>query len=248
MSNNFIKVVLIEPNGPINVGSIARICANFGVNDLRLVRPKCNLSDPIAKRMAVKGLTVLNNAKCFQKTIDAISDCSKIIATCGRIDHGDIPLENINNVYSWALENGINSNIAILFGREDHGLSNNELLYANKVVSLRTSKEYPSLNLSHAVSIIIHSLNEYKINKESSRVKNFNKILANPREIYFFLKETKKLLLDVGFLMKHTSNAKMNKIKMLINRSEITSNELSLLRGMIKQINWSLINKDIKTK
>ena len=81
-----LKVILIEPNGPINVGSIARLCANFEVNELRIVSPRCDIFSLEARKMALKGQKYIDSCKIFITLEQAISDCDLVIATCGRIE------------------------------------------------------------------------------------------------------------------------------------------------------------------
>ena len=166
-------VVLVEPSGPINIGSVARLCKNFSVHELRLVSPKCDYLNQEAKRMAVRGVNILKKAIVYEDLNSALSDCSRIIATCGRTEHGDIPLNSNKDVLCWALKSKREETIALVFGREDRGLSNEELLKANKVISLNTSENYPSLNLSHAVAIVLHQFNQFN---EISLLKTNNKI------------------------------------------------------------------------
>ena len=158
--NKTLKVILVEPAGPINVGSVARLCENFSVHELRLVSPKCDYLAQEAKKMAVRGLKILEKAKVYEDLNSALSDCSRIIATCGRKEHGEIPLNSNKDALSWVLKSEREETIALVFGREDRGLSNEELLKANKVISLNTSEDYPSLNLSHAVAIVLHQFNQ----------------------------------------------------------------------------------------
>ena len=89
-----LKVVLVEPAGPINVGSVARLCENFNVQELRIVSPKCDYLDQEAKKMAVRGVKILEKAKIYDDVNSALSDCTRIIATCGRKEHGEIPLNS----------------------------------------------------------------------------------------------------------------------------------------------------------
>ena len=81
-----LNVVLVEPNGPINVGSIARLCSNFDVNELRIVSPNCDIFSLEAKKMALKGKRYIDNCKIFNSIEHAIFDCDLVLATCGRID------------------------------------------------------------------------------------------------------------------------------------------------------------------
>ena len=238
-----LKLVLVEPAGSINVGSVARLCENFNVNELRLVSPKCDYLAQEAKKMSVRGLKILEEAKVYKDLNSALSDCSRIIATCGRKDHGEIPLNSNKDALCWAFESEREETIALVFGREDRGLSNEELLKANKVISLNTSENYPSLNLSHAVAIVLHQFNQFneldllKPNRETSHP-------ANLITLEDCINDVGSLLLSIGFLMKHTYKAKMTKIKQLLIRAEIKDDEVALIRGIISQARWAIKNKN----
>ncbi len=240
---NTLIVVLVEPSGPINVGSVARLCENFSVHELRIVSPKCDYLDQEAKKMAVRGIKNLENAIIYKDLNSALSDCSRIIATCGRKEHGDIPLSSNEEALWWSFQSEKKETIALVFGREDRGLSNEELLKANKVISLNTGENYPSLNLSHAVAIVLHQFNQppkldlLKSNKEISNPANLIKLEE-------FINDAGSLLLDIGFLMKHTYKAKMTKIKQLLIRGEIKDDEVALIRGIISQARWKIKNKN----
>ncbi len=238
-----LKVVLVEPAGTINVGSVARLCENFKINELRLVSPKCDYLDQEAKKMSVKGLKILEAAKVFNDLNSALSDCSRIIATCGRKDHGEIPLTSSKDALCWALESGREETIALVFGREDRGLSNEELLKANKVISLNTSEHYPSLNLSHAVAIVLHQFHQFNelVLSKPNRKKSYP---ANLIKLEDCINDLGSLLLNIDFLMKHTYKARMTKIKKLLIRAEIKDDEVALIRGIISQARWAIKNKN----
>jgi len=238
-----LVVVLVEPSGPINVGSVARLCENFSVQELRIVSPKCDYLAQEAKKMAVRGLKILEKAIIHKDINSALSDCSRVIATCGRKEHGDIPLNSNKEALCWALKSEREEKIALVFGREDRGLSNEELLKANKVISLNTSENYPSLNLSHAVAIVLHQFNQLN---ELDLLKPHTKISypANLIKLEDCINDAGSLLLDIGFLMKHTYKAKMTKIKQLLLRAEIKDDEVALIRGIISQARWKIKNKN----
>ena len=243
MLKKTLIVVLVEPSGPINVGSVARLCENFNVNELRLVSPKCNHLNQEAKKMAVRGVKILEKAIIHKNLNSALSDCSRVIATCGRKEHGEIPLNSNKEALCWALKSEKEETIALVFGREDRGLSNKELLKANKVISLNTNENYPSLNLSHAVAIVLHQFNQIN---EIDLVKQKKTISypANLIKLEDCIKDTGSFLLDIGFLMQHTYKAKMSKIKQLLIRSEIKDEEVALIRGIISQARWKIKNKN----
>ena len=238
-----LVVVLVEPSGPINVGSVARLCANFNVHELRIVSPKCDYLNQEAKMMAVKGIKILEKATTHEDLNSAISDCSRVIATCGRKEHGDIPLTSNKDALCWALKSEREETIALVFGREDRGLSNEELLKANKVIRLHSDDSYPSLNLSHAVAIVLHQFNQLN----ELDLLNQNKAInypANLTKLEDCINDAGSLLLEIGFLMKHTYKAKMSKIKQLLIRSEIKDDEVALIRGIINQARWKIKNKN----
>ena len=241
-SKKTIKIVLVEPAGTINVGSVARLCENFNINELRLVSPKCDYLAKESKKMAVRGINILEEAKIYKDLNSALSDCSRIIATCGRKDHGEIPLYSNKDALRWALESEREETIAIVFGREDRGLSNEELLKANKVISLNTSDKYPSLNLSHAVAIVLHQLNQFnKLDLVKPNIKNSSP--SNLITLEDCINDLGSLLIDIGFLMKHTYKAKITKIKQMLIRAEVNDDEVALIRGIISQTRWVIKNK-----
>ncbi len=243
MFKKTLKVVIVEPAGPINVGSVARLCENFSVHELRIVSPKCNYLAQEAKKMAVRGIKILEKAKIYKDLNSALSDCTRVIATCGRKDHGKIPLISNKDAMCWALESERQETIALVFGREDRGLSNEELLKAHKVISLNTNENYPSLNLSHAVAIVLHQFNQFN---ELALLKP-NKLSSHPANLIKLedcINDAGSLLLDIGFLMKHTYKARMSKIKQLLIRGEIKDDEVALIRGIISQARWKINNKN----
>ena len=243
LERNFsnLKVILVEPNGPLNVGSVARLCSNFEVDELRIVSPKCNIFSLEAKKMALKGQKYLDESKIFTKIEDAIFDCDLVLASCGRIEVSkDSFFESSENIFNWTSSFKKINNLAIIFGREDSGLTNNELLLANKTFNIPTSKNNPSLNLSHAVSIVLYELNKSSKNNFNKELEVFN--LASSKQIHDSFVEIEEMLLKVGYLLKHTSKAKINKFKNYILRANTSMHEISVLRGIVHQINWFLKN------
>ena len=104
MGKNFsnLKVILVEPNGPLNVGSVARLCSNFEVDELRIVSPRCDIFSLEAKKMALKGQKFLVNFKIFDDLQKAIFDCDLVLASCGRFDVSkDLFFVYSDDVFDW---------------------------------------------------------------------------------------------------------------------------------------------------
>ena len=231
---------MVEPSGPINVGSVARLCSNFEVKELRIVSPQCDIFSLDAKKMALKGQYYIDNCKVFNSIEQAIFDCDLVLASCGRLDiSNDIECESPEVISQWISSFRKIKNIGILFGREDRGLSNSELLFAHKIFNIKTSQSYPSLNLSHAVSVILYELNKTQKDNQKN-VKDFN--FASSKQIYESFIEIEEMLMRVGYLLEHTSHSKISKFKKFILKANTSSHEINVLRGIIHQINWYLNN------
>ena len=244
-------VVLVEPAGPLNVGSVARLCANFAISDLRLVAPRCDPQAPEAQRMAVHGRSVLERARLFPTLLEAVSDCSRVVATAGRLDHGSIPLGPPESVLPWAVSTSSSDPVALVFGREDHGLTNAELLLSQRVITLHSHSDYPSLNLSHAVAVVLHEIARLQAAPTTSPPNPAPAIAihaeqaaehdpAGPKALEACLDDAQELLLDVGFLLDHTARARMAKVRGLLQRGLVRADEVALIRGMVRQLRWAV--------
>jgi tRNA/rRNA methyltransferase len=152
------KVVLVNPQHDGNIGAVARALGNFNFDDLVLVNP-CPLTDEAYKRAKHAG-DILNHAMVTKDLSQALSDCSLVVGTTGIITHGPkhylrIPITPRELAERTKDHEG---KIALLFGREDLGLSQEELKRCDILVHIPSSSQYPVLNLSHAVIILLYEL------------------------------------------------------------------------------------------
>ncbi len=241
--------MLVEPAGPLNVGSVARLCANFAIGELRLVAPRCDPLDPEALRMAVHGRSVLESARCFASLADALADCGRVVATSGRQEASPLPLLGPEEALGWLLASrgttvGAAGATAIVFGREDRGLSNEELLQGGRLLQLGTDDAYTSLNLSHAVAVVLHELHRLRSGWTPSAEsapggRNSDPDPALRGSLEAMLMDAEELLLEVGFLLPHTARARMSKLRALLQRAGVRPPEVSLLRGIVCQLRWA---------
>ena len=240
-----LAVVLVEPAGPLNVGSVARLCANFEIPQLRLVTPRCDHLGAEARQMAVHGETVLEQAQLYPNLAAALSDCQRVVATSGRMETESLPLSDPAPALSWLWEGAQGpAAAALVFGREDRGLSNGELLQAGRVVRLDTSEAYASLNLSHAVAICLHELQNCRAQTDGRPLIQtaLNESAGEPckrGDLEAALADAEALLLEVGFLYPHTAEARMAKLRALLQRAQVQQQEVALLRGMVRQLRWA---------
>ena len=243
-----VHVVLVEPAGPLNVGSVARLCANFGVDGLRLVEPRCDPLGEEARRMAVHGAAQLERATLWPSLQAALADCDRVVAATGRAEGPPLPLVNTQEALSWLLDGGLGSKAALVFGREDRGLANAELLQAGRLLQIGTGSSYASLNLSHAVAVVLHELHTLRQGERPSvgpappGSAGDGPIWVDPcrrQDLEAALADAEDLLLEVGFLLPHTSRARMAKLRALLQRAQVSDAEVALLRGMVCQLRWA---------
>ncbi|MFM7455215.1 MAG: RNA methyltransferase [Vulcanococcus sp.] len=230
-----LAVVLVEPAGPLNVGSVARLCANFQVGELRLVAPRCDHLGAEARLMAVHAEAVLERARSFPTLAAAVADCARVVATSGRVEPEGVPLSGPEEALGWLQPALLDpaSQGALVFGREDRGLTNQELLQAGRVLRLNSAEAYASLNLSHAVAICLHGL-QRPLPAPADTAE------PCPRgELEAALADAEELLLEVGFLHPHTAEARLGKVRALLQRAQVRSPEVALLRGMVRQLRWA---------
>jgi len=239
-----LQVVLVEPSGPLNVGSVARLCANFGVDGLRLVAPRCDPLDPEARRMAVHGLPLLESAARFPTLKAALADCARVVAATGRDEGAPLALQSPAEALRWLLADhpdasppGPGRASALVFGREDRGLSNEELLLAGRLLRVGTGEAYASLNLSHAVAVVLHEWHQLRQGPAEPTAGSGDPCPRGLLEAAYA--DAEALLLEVGFLHPHTRRARMAKLRALLQRSEVRSEEVALLRGMVCQLRWA---------
>lgn len=229
-------VVLVEPAGPLNIGSVARLCANFGVDSLRLVNPRCDVLCEEALLMAVHAASFLRQATIHPDLQSAISDCKRVIATCGRLDHGGIPLQTPDTALKWLLAG--DPPYALVFGREDRGLTNDELRLCQRVLTLHTQLAYPSLNLSHAVAVVLHDIARHQLQEHAPIAKDPSP--APAQQLTGLLEDAADLLLEAEFLLPHTRAARMGKVRDLLQRAACRTEEVALFRGMVRQLRWAI--------
>ena len=254
-----VAVVLVEPAGPRNVGGVARACANFSggplVLQLRLVAPRCDHLGDEALQMAVHGRQVLERARLFANLPDAIADCHRVVATSGRGQGEPLPALDPDLALAWLWQgasatdnNSCDATTgAVIFGREDRGLSYDELLLAGQLLSIDTGSAYSSLNLAQAAAIVLQRLRVVALAPARSPIGVPPSPMPIPMpteparrdrlEALFTAAES--LLLEVGFLYPHTAQARMAKLRGLLQRSQIDDAEVALLRGMVSQLRWA---------
>lgn len=235
-----IKIVLVEPSGPLNVGSVARVMKNMGLHQLVIVNPLCDVCGVEARQMAVHAADILETAIIVQNLPSALQGCQRAIATTSASRSLPTNLENPRDALSWLL----NCPSALIFGREDRGLSNTELNYAQRFVRIPSDSAYVSLNLAQAVAICSYEL--YQLGTLGPNPSNLvpevalDGVPSSLEDLEEYYKQLEALLLKIGYLYPHTAQARMAKLRRLFYRASPLDEEVAMLRGMIRQMAWAL--------
>ena len=238
---------------------------------LRLVAPRCDHLGEEALQMAVHGRAVLEGAQLFANLAEALADCRHVVATSGRGEGEPLaPLDpdtalgwlwqganassggasGTNGSISpiWASSNGASGPCgatggAVVFGREDRGLSYDELLLAGQLLCIDTGAAYSSLNLAQAAAVVLQRLRVVaKASADSPTRLPTDAMPMDPARrdrLEDLFTAAESLLLEVGFLYPHTARARMARLRGLLQRSQVGETEVALLRGMVSQLRWA---------
>lgn len=240
---NHIRIVLVEPAGPLNVGSVARVMKNMGLSQLILVNPQCDPQDVQAQHMAVHGRDVLDGAISVQTLPEALAGCQRAVATTGRIHPQSQGLDTPEEALPWLVSEPGHDPLttALIFGPEDRGLSNEELGYAQRWVRIPACDDYPSLNLAQAVAICSYVLHRSALGADAEVAPApLPEPPAALDQIEGFHQDLEAILLKIGYLYPHTAASRMAKLRQLLHRAEPNSQELAMLRGVLRQVNWAV--------
>jgi tRNA/rRNA methyltransferase len=232
-----LRVVLVEPMYDGNIGSVARSMKNFGFDRLVLVNP-CRIDD-FGNAMASHARDILEKATVVSTLDEAIRGASLVIGTTGKRlgdDHKRLKL-HIRDPWLTPAQlaeklDGKDCEVALLLGRENWGLTNQELQLCNLLVSIPTSDLYPVMNLAHAATVLLYEL---------SRVKPGGINLAGPETLERLQVSARSLLDEINY-PNHKREFRMTMFKRIFGRAELTEREANTLLGMLKLIRWQVNN------
>ena len=242
-----IRIVLVEPSHPGNIGATARAMKTMDLSSLYLVKPK-RFPDPQADWRAAGALDVVESAKIYDSLEDAIGDCGYVAGTSVRDRH--IPW-TVKSVEEFALDVAEMPEeakpLAILFGRENNGLSNEELAMCNLHVRIPSSLVYGSLNLAMAVQILVYEL--FKARGKTDVKTGWDRRHATRSEIASMYEHLDRVLNSIGFFEPSAPRTAFTRFQRMFGRIELDETEVQILRGMFTHIERSIsMPRDYTTK
>ncbi len=231
---NNIRIVLVRTFHPGNIGSAARAMKTMGLTDMALVEPR-DFPSTEATKMAAGAGDILEKASVYTSLYDALRDCRVVVASTARERSYDLPAMNPEQCASALCCGATKGQVALLFGPERMGLSNEDLKLANYRVSIPTHPYYSSLNLAAAVQILCYEI----LKQTESGQSNDDFFISEPpsvRERELFYQHLEETLSESGFIIKNHPGDIMLKFRRLFDRAELTAEELNILRGALASV------------
>lgn len=244
-----IRIVLVEPRHPGNIGSAARAMKTMNINHLVLVEP-ARFPDPQADWRAAGAVDVLDRATLVGSVAEAIADCHIVVGTSTRSRHIPWPVVLAKDVAKYLAEQPTDAAIAILFGREDSGLTNEELQLCNCHLQIPSSTIYGSLNLAMAVQVVCYELFQFaqmvteqggRSEQESNGVQRiWDRPPATRQQFESLMTHLQQTLEKSAFVDPDAPGHTLTRLRRLLSRHQLDETEVQILRGVLKQLNLRL--------
>ena len=231
MNSSDIRIVLVEPSHPGNIGATARAMKNMALDQLVLVRPKqFPHSDATARASGADD--VLNRARVVDSIGDAIAECAFVAATTSRDRDPNIRIADVREVAARVVSEAQTAPAAVLFGAERTGLTNTDLEAAHVLIRIPANPDYLSLNLSMAVQLVAYEL--YRARGATVVAPEREMPLATAVEMERLYTHLAEVLEEIDFRDRTQSGTHlMMRIRRFLQRAELDQNEANILRGML---------------
>ena len=235
-----LKVVLVSPRNPLNIGAAARAMSNFGFAELRLV----NAYDVAFReaRSAVKAHAVLEQAREYPTIAEAVADCALVVGTTASgprvLEHPLRRLEYGGKMIAKRLATGP---VALLFGSEKFGLSNEVMSHCNWLMRIPAREEHGSMNLGQAVAVCLYEIIR---NPAAATAAPEEKRPAAGAHIERITELLETILDRSGYVHARVEGSTRMKIRRLVRRLQLNAHDGEVWLGMLRQILWKLEHRD----
>jgi tRNA/rRNA methyltransferase len=229
-------VVLVEPQGALNIGSVARAMMNFAFSDLRLVNPQVDHLADEARRMAVKAAPILEGARIYADLPSALADCHLALGTTRRFGKYREDFLHPDQAARTLLAQPAAARSALVFGREDKGLHTEELDLCQRFITIPTSDLLPSMNLAQAVSRCLYET--AKAAGAAAGKESHKRRTARGEVVEAMFRHMRRTLLDIGFLNPQNPDHILRSFRRIFGRSGLHEREIRILHGLWGRIDW----------
>ncbi|MBY0507339.1 MAG: RNA methyltransferase [Bryobacteraceae bacterium] len=227
-----VHVVLVTPRNPLNIGAVARAISNFGFESLRLVDPYRVAMDEA--RSAPGAGAILVSAREYATVREAIADCELAVGTASMdLRESRLPLDRLEDAAP--LVRGTPGNVALLFGSEKYGLSNDDLSFCHRLVRIPTRPEHGSMNLGQAVAVCL-----YELIREPGTYPPAVRRQAPSGQLDRLADGLQQVLTQVEYAQVPTT---LHKLRRQLRRLHLSPKDAQAVQGMLRQILWKLGSK-----
>lgn len=231
-----IRIVLVATRHPGNIGSAARAMRNMGLRDLALVAPH-RFPDPEATSLASGADDLLASASIHATLADAVADCDHVIATTARVRYVSIPFSEPRECIARLAAGQHPGRVAIVFGSERSGLSNEELDHCREAVAIPTDPVFGSMNIAAAVQIMCYEL-RLAAGAQLDGIPEH--VPVSQGQMEHFYNHLEKVLIDITFVDPDAPRYVMRRMRRLFGRAAPDSHEFNILRGVLTGIEEAL--------
>lgn len=236
-----IRIILVNTSHPGNIGSAARAMKTMGLNELFLVTPQL-FPHPKALEMASGAQDILERAQLCSTLHEAIADCSFVIGTSARMRTIPWPIVEPREMAAKVLQAPADSKVALLFGREQTGLTNEELHHCHLHVRIPVDEHYSSLNIAHAVQVIAYEL-RLASREQKLCTDEWDYRSATMDEMEKFFTHLQEVVIAIDFLKMNAPRQLMTRFRRFFLRARPDAMEVNIFRGMLTAIQESLAKK-----
>ena len=233
-----LRVVLVSPRNPLNIGAAARAMSNFGVLDMRLVNAY-EVAFREAKS-AVNAAKVLTDAREYPTVADAVADCELVVGTTS-IGHRTMehPLRRLEDGGRVIARKSAKAPVALLFGSEKFGLSNEDMAHCHWLMRIPTRKEHESMNLGQSVAVCLYEIIR---NPVAAKFQPEAKGSAKAEDVERITAMLAEILEHSGYIKECTGESMHLKLRRLLRRMNLNPHDAKLWQGMLRQIKWKLLS------
>jgi len=231
-----IKIVMVGSTHPGNIGAAARVMNNMCFSHLTLVDPQCPIGETAYARASGANAILDNRENCSELT-QAIADCSLVVAASAR--HRSLPWPELSptELADKLTSMDDSSRVALVFGREHSGLLNEEIQLCNQMVCIPANPEFSSLNLASAIQVLCYEIYSHQNDAPPpGKQPEAHDLPAPSSEVEGYFEHLQRVLLSSGYLDPDQPGLIMQRLRRLYLRSELTRNEINILRGMLTAI------------
>ena len=228
-----VCIVLSRPRYPENIGAAARAMRNMGFEQLIVVDPQnCDLSR-ILKMATHAAIDVVEQMLVYEDLQTALEPLNYIVGTTARLGGQRQLVGTATRLAQKLAPISENNRVALLFGPEDRGLTNEDIRFCHELINIPTA-EFSSLNLAQAVMIMCYELRRYNQPKAKTFVPQF----ANRHELDGMYAQLKDILVRISYIQPENPEYFMNNIRQFGTRMKLRAKEVSIIRGICRQIDW----------